>query len=556
MSFQEVPSSSSPLPPSTSYDGESGANLSQWEPDCLDKCLRCGPGSPNNKTLSGFLLLRIILAVVLTHSGVVYAGVLTYQAIKLTGCLEEDDDSSDSCQNRDTDDYSESTGDCRRLWGLIKPDSLLTVIATGAAIVLALTSIFVGTLMDITPHRRQIGLFFVVMCIVGDIFCLSIVRNTAESLAVSAGGLFITYVFKNYHYLTIESYAPELSDNHDEVSRALSVGGTWLFASEVFTIFLWIIVSFFGLSDATYGFVVTLGTIAIVGVLAIACFSRLTNTPARSIEADSAPTSLFWYSISRQKAIFLDLRNNYPDLGLYYLANSIFDPALLALFVAAIQVLVSKYKFTSDEIPIILGVAITSSIFGAAAPRLIIAFFRKHRMSEKDSEERCAAVDAVQPTVYKYLLMIDLVLIAVITFCATFFLEPCNLGLACVFGVMWGCCLAFAWTVGNIMRSALIPGGCESEFAGILMTSTSATSWIPLFVFSIANEFWTLEGGMLTLIGFYLLGAFVLYFSDVQQAKLARNATLSKRRYVFNCETNVNNLAEAEVVEENTINPL
>jgi hypothetical protein len=56
------------------------------------------------------------------------------------------------------------------------------------------------------------------------------------------------------------------------------------------------------------------------------------------------------------------------------------------------------------------------------------------------------------------------------------------------------------------MRSSLIPGGAESEFAGILMTTTSATSWIPLLVFSIANEFWTIEGGMLTLVGFFLVG--------------------------------------------------
>jgi hypothetical protein len=503
---------SSPPPPFTTKSGvdNSGLAAPPWEPDWLDRFLRCGPGGPHNRALTGFVLLRVIFAVILTHSGVVFAGVLTYQAIKLTDCLEDDDSSDGSCGS-DGDDISNdaSPETCRRLWGILKPDSLLTVIATGAAVVLALSSIFVGTLMDVTPHRKQIGMFFTCMCIFGDLFCLAILGDDERSIAIASAGLFVTYVFKNYHFMLIESYAPELSHKHDEVSKALSVAGVWMYSTQVSTIILWVIFSLFGFSDAAYGFVVTIGTIVIMAVLIPVCFARLPNTPARDIEEMQSST-LFAHSLSRQKLMFLDLYYNYYDLGIYYVANAIFDPALLALFVAAIQVLVSKYKFTSDQIPIIIGIAIVSAVFGAFIPRYIVTYYRQQhdQASEGGGEEEGyePLLDAVHPSVYKYLIIADLLLLSGITLCATYFLQPCNVGLACVFGVLWGCSLSFAWTCGNIMRSALIPGGSESEFAGILMTSTSATSWVPLFVFSIANELWTIEGGMLTLVGFFLLG--------------------------------------------------
>ena len=53
--------------------------------------------------------------------------------------------------------------------------------------------------------------------------------------------------------------------------------------------------------------------------------------------------------------MFADIYANYLDYGLMLIGTSIYDPALSALFVAAVQILVSKYKFTQTQIPIILG---------------------------------------------------------------------------------------------------------------------------------------------------------------------------------------------------------
>ena len=483
----------------------------QWESDWLDRLLRCGPGGPRNRAFAGFLLLRILFAVVITHSGVVYAGVLTYQAMEFTNCLD-DDGGGDSCGDGDDNVENDSVQSCRRLFGILKPDSLLTVLATGAAFVVALTSIFVGAFMDVTPFRKQIGLFFACLSIAGDLLCLAIVGPGESSLAIASFGLFITFLSKNYQFMLLESYPPELSHKHDEVSRALSVGGVWMYVTQVATVLLWILISFIGFIDATYGFVVTVGTIILLSILIPAAFTRLPNTPARHAE-ELKTQSLLQYSFSRQKMIFLDLYHNHKNLGIYYFSNAIFDPALVALFVAAIQVLVSKFHFSSDQIPIIIGVAIVSAAFGALIPRYIVIYYRrKHEKlkSTSDSSDYEPLLDAVHPTVYKYLIIADLILLGGVTSVAVYYMQPCNVGLACVFAVMWGFCLAFCWTCGSIMRSALVPGGSESEYAGFLLTSTTATSWIPLFVFSIANEVWTIDGAMLTLVGFYLIGSILL----------------------------------------------
>ena len=492
---------------------EGEKRVEEWSPDLLDRLMRCGSG-PSNKAMTGFVLLRVILAVINTHIGVVYAGVLTYEAIKLTDCLVDDDGGGGSCGGGGDDVLNDQNdGHCRRLWGLLKPDSLLTVIATAAAIILAFTSIFVGTLMDITAHRKSIGFFFLFMCMVGNVFCLAIIDVSEGSIAVASGGLFITNVFLSFFFMLIESYAPEMSDDHDEVSHALSVASVWMYATQVGTIILWIIVSFIGFSDAQYGFVVSLGTLILVLVLTPWSFNRLPHTPARHTEEVHVHSeSLFWYSLKRQKLMFLDVYENYYQTGIYFLANSIFDPALTALFVAAIQILVSKYKFTSDEIPIIIGTGVVSAIFGALLPKYIVNYSRSKNekanlpTNDNDVQAPDSAVDVVHPTIYKYLIIGDLIALSTVTLLATYILQPCNLGLACIFGVFWGLTLSIAWTSGNILRSALIPGGSEAEFAGVLVTTTSITSWIPLFVFSVANELWTIEGAMITLIGFYLFG--------------------------------------------------
>lgn len=508
-----------------------------------------------------------------------FAGVLTYEAIRITGCSNGDDDGSGSCSSKGNDDGNDNTPDCRRLWGLTKPDSLLTVLATIAGIILAFSSMFFGTTMEVTPYRRQIGRFGTSMCAVGMALCVAIIVPNETTLAICSIGLIIHYIFKDYHYIVIESYTPELSHIPKEVATYLSVGGVWFYSSEVATVVLWIIVGFF-IDGPLYGLVVSIASAIMVTVMIPLAYGRLPDVPTN--HELSPDQSIFIYASTRQKALIQEVHEKYPDYGIVLLANMIYDPALSAIFIAAVQILVSKYQFTASEIPIILGCGLISAVFGAYLSRHMskmrccsstsLAGTRNQlpASASDDCQEGVAssggegtsstssklgsvvndieievegcvdAMDAVtadmllHPRRMQLSIVGGLVAVSIVTVCGTFMMRPCDLGIACLFGVLWGITLSFCWTCNNMLRSALVPGGVEAEFAGLLFTTTNAFGWVPLLVFSVANEVWTIEGAMLTLLAFFAVGGGVLCTIDMKRAVMTTFKSLEQRRWANN----------------------
>jgi hypothetical protein len=62
--------------------------------------------------------------------------------------------------------------------------------------------------------------------------------------------------------------------------------------------------------------------------------------------------------------------------------------------------------------------------------------------------------------------------------------------------------------------------------------------WLPLFVFSIANEVWSIDGALYILTVFFGLGAMVLLFVNLERALLTKQGTLSQRRWAHVLLTN------------------
>ena len=250
-----------------------------WDPDCLDRLLGCWKRSPQTKAATGYYLLRIIYSVITVHSAVIFAGVITYSALKVTNCISEDSDSSSCGTKKDVE--NDDSLECTKLWGIIKPDSLLTVIGTASAIVLALSAALVGTAMDVTSYRRQIGLAGNIFMIIGMIMCLSLLEPTETTLIISSIGLIIILIFKDFVSMQLDSYGPELSAIPAEIGSAISGGFTWSLISNVLLIIVWSIVGM-GMSNDTYGFVVTIGSVVMMLLLSVLTYRRLPDVPAET----------------------------------------------------------------------------------------------------------------------------------------------------------------------------------------------------------------------------------------------------------------------------------
>ena len=93
-----------------------------------------------------------------------------------------------------------------------------------------------------------------------------------------------------------------------------------------------------------------------------------------------------------------------------------------------------------------------------------------------------------------------------------------------------------------------MPGGCEAEFAGLTYVSFNTLQWLPLLVFSVANEVWSIDAAMLLLNVFFLVGIGVLMCADIRRGLEARGRTLEARRWLHLAD-NVTSLKGVELLE-------
>jgi len=131
----------------------------------------------------------------------------------------------------------------------------------------------------------------------------------------------------------------------------------------------------------------------------------------------------------------------------------------------------------------------------------------------------------------KIFLILGLLLTIANTILVVVILKACQFGLACVFSVTWGFLLSFCWSSLSMLRIALVPGGRESEYAGLYLALYSSMIWLPLFVFSVANEIWNINGAMYVLTIFFGIGAILLACVNIDRALAVRLDSLSRRRW-------------------------
>lgn len=543
----------------------------EFVPDRIDSCLGFADGSPKTKALAGYHMLRLIHGILIVHSGVIFAGIITFEALRLTDCLSDDDGGGGGCGNAESVDNS-SNEPCTKLWGLMKADSLLTTIATVASIFVAVFSAFLGTAMDFSPYRKKIGTVGVLLCIFGVLLCATIVDPTEVTIAICSFGLFLVFVFKDVIILTIDCFAPELSEFSYEVATAIATGYLWLYSTEVGGIIFFVVIGLFISSTALYGLVVSLAVALMIAVIFPVCFDRLPNVrAARDIPSNF---TFIQFTVFRLRALMGEVRKDFPDLGLLIASNMIFDPALNTLFIAAVLLLVSKYKFSASEVSMLLGLAICCAIPGAlvckwvCSTKILDSLFVESptnkayevRLREvevemvvadnstgievgvdnstgiEDGAGNSTGIEAsfmTHPSRMKYSLIFGLLATCVTTACGALLMQPCAFPLGCVFGGLWGFWLAWCWNSATMLRAALVPGGSEAEFSGLASATTSAFSWLPSLIFTVSNELWTLTGAMLVMNVFFIAGALIVACMDIDRAVKARHHTLELRRWAL-----------------------
>eukprot|EP00854_Cymbomonas_tetramitiformis_P011276 gene11276-13325_t len=486
-------------------------------------------------------------AFMIAHGGIAFSGVMITIGQDLIDCGNSSDESDAQCGDNDSD----SESDCGKLWGFIKPTSLPSLIVTVGAVINACTAPFLGAIIECTPYRNRFGAFGSSMCLIGVLMSAVIIVPNEDTLAVCAVGSVLTYAFKDLHVLVGEAYIPELSPAADEVATAVTAGGLWLYCTEMVVIAVITIIGS-GMTTSHYGFFVTIVCGLPMILLLYLIYSKYPQVPA----AHKVPAgqTIVSFSLSRLKILTREMYRDYQDLGILLLANMCFDPALSGLFSVAVQVLIGKYKFTPAEVPIVLGCAILSAVPGVVASR---ACARAPANADTNAPKACPSPADVASLRRTQLALIgSLLMVATITSLATVALSQCALGIACVFGALWGFFTTFCWNSSSMMRAALVPGGREAEVSGLAFVAFNLLQWLPTLIFSIANETWNIDGALLLLNIFFVSGIAVLACIDVERGLRAKVQSLGQRRWHGGHSGEVKSTGETELPSCNTINEL
>jgi hypothetical protein len=152
----------------------------------------------------------------------------------------------------------------------------------------------------------------------------------------------------------------------------------------------------------------------------------------------------------------------------------------------------------------------------------------------------------------KYSLILGLMMTITVTCFGTYCMQPCNIALACLFGLLWGFCLAWTWNCCSMLRSALVPGGSEAEFCGLVFATTNAVNWIPTLIFTIANEVGSIEAAMMSLNVYFVIGIFVMCKVDIDRGLIARNMSMSLRRWAHKNDATKLPSVAVEMVDRNS----
>jgi hypothetical protein len=586
----------------------------EWNPDCLDRFLGWWKGSPKTIAATGYYMLRILYSVLVVYGTIVFAGVIVVAATRVTNC-DSGEDGGTKCNANVNDDTS--TG-CTRLWGIIKVETLLPVISTIAAIIVALTSSLVGSAMDVTSWRRQFGLAAYVLAFIGMVLCLAIAKPTEGSIIVCSIGLILIIICKAFVIVQSDSYGPELSPVQAEVGTAISGAFCWSLIANVLLVILWSLIGM-GMSNTQFGLAVTIGSLVLLVLAAYPTYRRLPDVPAANTLPEGM--NLASYTARRFLKLLWETYHDYPDLGLIIFSGMLFDPALTAILAAAVSIMITKYKFSASQVTIILGLSIvaaipavplsrwvpstpwltwlfndahdpsatalpkgvdaelelTSAIKFTAAPVVpvvandsvnttaVVAVapadagvlgsaqvtVREVSRGGNDSTEvkKHAPAAVFHPHRVRAALIFGLVLAIINTILVVQVLTPCNFGLACLFSALWGFILSFCWNSHAMLRISVTPGGRESEFAGLYMMVFSAMIWLPLFVFSVATEVWSIGGALYILTIFMGLGGIVLFFVQLNRGLEARQRTLGMRRWAHVIVAGAVTATEADKME-------
>lgn len=431
-------------------------------------CVCCGIKNPldGNKEALAWALDTAGRAVSFVAAGAFLSTALIELARVEAGC-EADDTECD-----------------KRLYGMIRPSSLLTTYTIVVGVVSACLLPLLGAICDYTPHRLVSGQWLSVA------FCVFLFPQifVSQKMLLPTALLQMGVAFAGWAQTMIAyAFLPELTSSEATLNRYTQTFTMVSFSSMLIFLATMVgIATYFEwdtIQTARAAMAVGFGVSAVF--LYIAWFRLFEKRPAaRTLPADqSLWTSGFKQVLDTSRRIYHTL----PALKWFYISVALIDAAINSLATIAITYMSDTLQFDATE----NGIAFLCMIVGSI-PGGYLGGRLASRFTPIVSNMACT-----------FILMSNTIVAAILLVGAGQEIEM--FVMACIWGIGTG----GKWTTDRILASTVIPTGQDTELMGTYLFYGQVLTWLPPLLFTLLNEAGVSQRVGIGSLAIWFLGGFL-----------------------------------------------
>ena len=375
---------------------------------------------------------------------------------------------------------------------------MLTVGYLGVAVCLPL----VGTLVDYTPRRRQVGLGTAYALIAIQLVQMLISARTWKAMAALQVCAQVVYLL---HLVPHFAHIPELTRDDAEASaiQASGLGGGYVASLGTLVV---IVAAGRGPADSAR-LAQALSGAALLATLPLAWHRLNGDRPALQKLPPGASLLTEGFRTLRETATHL--RADYPELWKLVCGLSCWEASTSAFLSLLPTYLAVFADMTATQIGACLGVALVATIVGAFGSK---ALLRRH-------SPKAVVLGALSGLAALAFLM---------PLCVH---GPQHKDVLYGFGALVGLGNGVVYPAQRVLFTKLIPGGREAQMWGIYAFAGAVWVWVPPLVFTVINEVVGMRFAIWSLCALYAVGIPQGLRIDLAKAEKDVAATLARRHY-------------------------
>lgn len=437
-----------------------------------------------NPEATGYGLIAFTNSII-SSSAIFYTTSLLDLARVEAGCTNEDEE-------------------CDALvYGILKPTSLLTMMATIAGAGASFLMPLVGSIVDHSNYRRTVGKYAAVLLTMISAVCIFLSQTTFPFFV-------ILYIFLGFTFLVHNcvacAYVADLTKDHKEMARYMARFSITQYLSFMFGIVLTTGIAM-GIGTGDTGTArVAQGLSSIVCIIFLGTSWSFLLGEREALSEVPEGSTIISAGFRSIYHTMNEIRSQFPALKWFLLVVCFAEAATGAIIIVSTTYMESVLGMSSAEIGAVFLTVLVSAIPGSLMAKAITTRYNPFR--------------SIQTVLMLWIVSIPIG--------ASVLTGRENWKYIFVVGIFWGIGLGWLHPTNMTAFISIIPPGRESELMGTIIFAGTCLNWFPSLMFTVINEAgMSMRWGLATLDIFFVLAFLVLFLVGSHENAVKQSRALS-----------------------------